>query len=138
MRRIVLIIIAVIVLAYAWSASRQPAESGIAADSTSEIASVPPPKPAALPAFLPSEAHRMVERIQHGGPFAYPQDGAVFGNREKLLPHQPRGYYREYTVVTPGLKHRGARRIVTGGTPPGVWYYTDDHYRHFRRFEVAR
>ncbi len=91
-----------------------------------------------LAAFLPTEARRMVGLIQVGGPFAHSQDGAIFGNREKLLPHKPRGYYREYTVVTPGLNHRGARRIVTGGTPPEVWYYTQDHYRHFRRFEVVQ
>ncbi|MGB6142711.1 MAG: ribonuclease domain-containing protein, partial [Rhodanobacter sp.] len=53
-------------------------------------------------------------------------------------PKEPRGYYHEYTVETPGARNRGARRIVTGGTPPEVWYYTDDHYRSFRRFEVAR
>jgi len=62
----------------------------------------------------------------------------VFGNYEGLLPKEPRGYYHEYTVETPGARNRGARRIVTGGTPPEVWYYTDDHYRSFRRFEVAR
>lgn len=80
----------------------------------------------------------MVELIANGGPFAHRQDGEVFGNREGLLPAKPRGYYHEYTVVTPHLDHRGARRIITGGMPPDVWYYTDDHYRHFRRFEVPR
>lgn len=59
----------------------------------------------------------------------------MFFNREGLLPAKPRGYYREFTVDTPGLSHRGARRIVTGGDPPEVWYYTDDHYASFRRFE---
>jgi ribonuclease T1 len=59
----------------------------------------------------------------------------VFFNREGRLPSRPRGYYREYTVDTPGLGHRGARRIVTGGEPPDVWYYTDDHYDSFRPFE---
>ena len=54
-----------------------------------------------------------------------------------LPPGKPRGYYREYTVRTPGLNHRGARRIVTGGDPPREWYYTDDHYDSFRRFEVT-
>jgi ribonuclease T1 len=80
----------------------------------------------------------MVHRITNGGPYEHRQDGAVFGNYEGLLPAQPRGYYHEYTVQTPGVRSRGARRIVTGGTPPVVWYYTDDHYRSFRRFEVGR
>ena len=88
----------------------------------------------ALPAFLPPEAARTVALIQRGGPFPYRQDGGVFGNREGLLPCQPRGWYREYTVDTPGLSHRGARRIVTGGHPPRDWYYTDDHYDSFRAF----
>ncbi len=60
----------------------------------------------------------------------------MFGNRERRLPQRPRGYYREYTVRTPDLGHRGARRIVTGGDPPDVWYYTDDHYETFRDFQV--
>ena len=67
--------------------------------------------------------------------FAHPQDGSVFGNRERRLPRREHGYYREYTVPTPGLKHRGARRIVTGGDPPAEWYYTADHYGSFRRFD---
>ena len=89
-------------------------------------------------ASLPPQARAMVQLIAAGGPFAHSQDGAVFGNYEGLLPQQPRGYYHEYTVETPGARTRGARRIITGGTPPEVWYYTDDHYRSFRRFEVNR
>ena len=89
-------------------------------------------------ASLPPQARAMVQRIAAGGPFEHRQDGAVFGNYEGSLPKEPRGYYHEYTVETPGARNRGARRIVTGGTPPEVWYYTDDHYRSFRRFEVAR
>lgn len=89
-----------------------------------------------LPAFLPREARKMVATIQRGGPFRHRQDGNVFGNREGLLPQKQRGYYREYTVDTPGVDHRGTRRIVTGGTPPQVWYYTDDHYDSFRAFDV--
>lgn len=90
-----------------------------------------------LPAFLPQEAQATIALIQRGGPYPYRQDGQVFGNRESLLPRQPRGWYREYTVDTPGLHHRGARRIVTGGNPPREWYYSSDHYRSFRRFEVG-
>ncbi|WP_036165672.1 ribonuclease domain-containing protein [Noviluteimonas dokdonensis] len=91
----------------------------------------------ALPAFLPVEARDTVALIQRGGPFPHPQDGSVFQNRERHLPDMPRGFYREYTVDTPGLDHRGARRIVTGGQPPSTWYYTDDHYDSFRSFDVA-
>lgn len=86
---------------------------------------------------LPPEAVDTLQLIQRGGPFPHRQDGTVFQNREGLLPQRPRGYYREYTVRTPGLSHRGARRIVTGGNPPEVYYYTEDHYRSFRRLEVA-
>ena len=82
-------------------------------------------------ADLPREARATVELIQQGGPFPYRKDGVTFGNRERLLPQARRGYYREYTVSTPGSRDRGARRIVTGSN--GELYYTDDHYRSFRR-----
>ena len=82
-------------------------------------------------ASLPSEGKQTLELIKAGGPFPYKQDGRVFSNREALLPKQKRGYYREYTVKTPGARDRGARRIVAGR--PGEYYYTDDHYRSFRR-----
>lgn len=91
---------------------------------------------AAAPAFLPAEARDLLRRIAAGGPFEHRQDGSTFQNRERRLPAQPRGYYREYTVETPGAGDRGARRIVTGGDPPSEYYYTDDHYRSFRRFEA--
>lgn len=90
---------------------------------------------ARLPAFLPAEARRTITLIQRGGPFPHRQDGSVFGNREGHLPQKQRGWYREYTVDTPGLSHRGARRIVTGGNPPRDWYYTSDHYDSFRAFD---
>jgi len=103
-------------------------------------AATPGQAPATNPApdALPAEAADMLQRIARGGPFEHRQDGAVFGNYEGLLPKQPRGYYHEYTVQTPGARNRGARRIVTGGTPPVVWYYSDDHYRSFRRLETSR
>ena len=82
-------------------------------------------------AALPGEARHTVQLIRRGGPFPYDRDGVVFGNFERLLPLRERGYYREYTVPTPGVKHRGARRIVSGRG--GELYYTDDHYRSFRR-----
>lgn len=91
-----------------------------------------------LPAFLPAEARDTLDLIARGGPFPHRQDSATFGNREKHLPAKPRGYYREYTVDTPGLDHRGARRIITGGQPPDVYYYTDDHYDSFRAFTVEK
>jgi len=95
--------------------------------------------PEALPvvalAALPAEAQSVYALIHRGGPFHYDRDGIVFGNREQILPAKPRGYYHEYTVRTPGAKNRGARRIICGGPAraPDDCYYTDDHYRSFRR-----
>ena len=86
-------------------------------------------------AGLPPEAIETLALIQRGGPFPYRKDGTTFQNRERLLPAKPRGYYREYTVPTPGARDRGARRIVTGGNPPEVFYYTADHYSSFRQIE---
>jgi ribonuclease T1 len=93
------------------------------------------PRPAAIAdipyAVLPAEARATIALIRKGGPFPYAKDGAIFGNREALLPRQHRGYYREYTVKTPGERTRGARRIIWG--KGGEFYYTADHYNHFRR-----
>ena len=100
---------------------------------------------------LPPEAHDTLRLILAGGPFPFERDGITFGNREGLLPPAPRGHYREYTVITPGLQHRGARRIVVGCEREpaakavqaplrmphcrggGEFFYTADHYRSFRR-----
>jgi len=82
-------------------------------------------------AELPVEAQATMSAIHRGGPFPYARDGSLFFNREGLLPEAPRGYYREYTVPTPGAGNRGARRIVSG--EKGELYYTADHYRSFRR-----
>jgi len=82
-------------------------------------------------AELPREARESISLIRKGGPFPFPRDGAVFGNFEKRLPAKARGYYREYTVRTPGARDRGARRIVAGRD--GELYYTDDHYQSFKR-----
>ena len=90
------------------------------------------------PDGLPPEALETLQLIERGGPFPHRQDGTVFQNRERLLPDRARGYYREYTVRTPGARDRGARRIVTGGDPPEVFYYTADHYRSFRKLEAPR
>jgi ribonuclease T1 len=86
---------------------------------------------------LPEQAMQTYALIHRGGPFASSKDGVVFGNRERLLPSRTRGYYREYTVPTPGLRHRGKKRMVCGGPPrvPDVCYYTADHYASFRRIE---
>lgn len=82
-------------------------------------------------ADLPPEAAETVELIDAGGPYPYDEDDGVFGNFEELLPDRERGYYREYTVETPGLDHRGARRIVAGSA--GELYWTSDHYQSFER-----
>ena len=95
-----------------------------------------PDLPAVAVAALPAEAKSVESAIRRGGPFAYPKDGIVFANRERLLPAQPRGFYREYTVPTPGAHDRGARRIVCGGpqpTAPVACYYTANHYSTFHR-----
>jgi ribonuclease T1 len=86
-------------------------------------------------AGLPESAVQTYKLIHQGGPFAHEKDGVVFGNRERLLPVQKRGYYHEYTVTTPGSHDRGARRMVCGGptSRPDNCYYTDDHYASFRK-----
>jgi ribonuclease T1 len=89
---------------------------------------------------LPAQAQETHRLILAGGPFPHAKDGVVFGNRERLLPRKARGFYREYTVKTPGARTRGARRIVCGGTPPTApeaCYYTDDHYASFKRIRAA-
>lgn len=80
---------------------------------------------------LPPQARDTLALIAKGGPFPYDKDGTIFNNRERRLPGKPRGYYREYTVKTPGARNRGARRIVTGSD--GDKWYTEDHYETFRR-----
>jgi ribonuclease T1 len=90
---------------------------------------------------LPRQGQATYGLILQGGPFPYEKDGVVFGNRERLLPAQQRGYYREYTVPTPGSRNRGARRIVCGGkirVKPVACFYTDDHYASFRQIVVNK
>ena len=87
-------------------------------------------------AQLPPEARAVDGLIRSGGPFKSQKDGVVFGNRERILPAKPRGFYHEYTVPTPGAHNRGARRIVCGGKPPTspeACFYTSDHYTTFQR-----
>jgi len=152
MRRPLWIIVALLLLGlWLWSqqGARVPVQppAGASPAATAPRPSFPAAAPEApvaaaagesrYPDFLPPEAHDVLRRIAQGGPFEYRQDGGIFQNRERRLPQRPRGYYREYTVETPGSRDRGARRIVTGGEPPGEYWYTDDHYRSFRRFEVT-
>lgn len=113
-----------------------PGLQGAPAAPVPAPATATPGKDSGLPAFLPAEARATIALIQRGGPFPHRQDGSTFGNREQQLPQRARGYYREYTVDTPGARTRGTRRIVTSGDPPEAWYYTDDHYASFRSFTV--
>lgn len=112
----------VLALSAGWVASKgSPAADGV---SVVALQALPPQA---------RETHRL---IHEGGPFPYAKDGVVFGNRERLLPAHPRGYYREYTVKTPGSRDRGARRMVCGGAVPAkpeVCFYTADHYASFQR-----
>jgi ribonuclease T1 len=107
-------------LAQARSLADRPAESKSAVIQVAE---------------LPRQGRETYELIRQGGPFPYDKDGSVFGNRERLLPSERRGFYREYTVATPGSRDRGARRIVCGGPQraPHACYYTADHYASFRK-----
>jgi ribonuclease T1 len=104
--------------------ARAPTEPATAADSATIRA-----------AELPRQGQQTLERIRAGGPFPFEKDGSVFGNRERLLPVKTRGWWREYTVTTPGSRDRGARRIVCGGPvrEPHACYYTADHYASFRK-----
>lgn len=119
-------------------------ESPAGADATPDLATAEaagrnPSRPRGVPApafaddGLPPEAHATLALIARGGPYPHRQDGTVFNNFERRLPARPRGWYREFTVRTPGLSHRGPRRIVTGGQPPSEYWYTEDHYASFRR-----
>lgn len=141
MRRRHLGLLAAIVLIGLWLWTKRSDNGDLhppVATPAGEVAApAPAPAPTAqYPDFLPREAHDVLTRIAQGGPYAHRQDGSVFQNREKRLPSQQRGYYREYTVETPGSDDRGARRIITGGDPPVEYWYTQDHYRSFRRFAL--
>ncbi|MFD7655715.1 ribonuclease domain-containing protein [Actinosynnema sp. NPDC059797] len=87
---------------------------------------------------LPTQATDTVRLIQRGGPYPYSQDDQTFYNREGVLPACPTGYYREYTVKTPGISTRGARRIVTGNATPKLYFYTADHYATFTLVDITR
>ena len=123
-----------IILLLLWSQGLLPigkGSTGLGSSGSSPANTTASP---ALRGQLPAEAHQTFALIVRGGPFPYDKDGTTFGNRERLLPQQKRGYYREYTVPTPRAKNRGARRIVCGGwqpAQPDACYYTADHYQSF-------
>ena len=128
--------------AVATTADAVPAATTAESVATTVGSTTAEPDPTAVPddgfdrvalADLPPEAGDTLELIDSGGPFPYRQDDQEFQNREGILPDRPPGYYREYTVETPGSDDRGARRIITGDD--GETYYTDDHYESFRRVE---
>lgn len=124
---------ATLALALTLSGLALPDATVWARESSTAVAASLPTVPLA---DLPAQAQATERLVRSGGPFLYEKDGIVFGNRERLLPRQSRGYYREYTVPTPGARDRGARRLVCGGRQPrnpDACFYTDDHYASFRR-----
>jgi ribonuclease T1 len=125
MQRLLLL---VLVFCLSGLVSPDPAQARGFSDETAALGNI-------AQADLPPEARYVLAAIRRGGPFPYAKDGVVFGNRERALPRQARGYYTEYTVRTPGTRGRGARRIVVGGVPAESrdLYYSDDHYQTFRR-----
>jgi ribonuclease T1 len=115
------------------STGRPPATAGPTGRPTATSRPGADGLPTVAVAALPVEAQQVLRLVDAGGPFPYSQDGAVFGNVERLLPAHPRGWYHEYTVRTPGSRDRGARRIISG--QDGARYYTADHYDSFARVE---
>lgn len=119
------------------TADRSPATSTTSrtrSDTSSTTGATTPARASTLPTIsvdqLPRQGVEVLALIETEGPFPYRQDGGVFQNREGILPEHEAGYYREYTVETPGSSDRGARRIIVGAR--GERYYTDDHYSSFR------
>ncbi len=122
----ILFLIVFVGLAYTFQGDIGQVLQNMSAEPVSTLAGIGAPQ---------SELDATLSLIKRGGPFPHSRDGIVFENREKLLPGRVRGYYREYTVPTPGASHRGARRVVSGGNPPEVFYYTEDHYQSFREIK---
>jgi guanyl-specific ribonuclease Sa len=136
MRRSHLWLLAIVALLGLWLWSKRSGDGELRAPQTPAVTQAV--DGSVYPGFLPVEAHPVLSRIVSGSRQPFRQDGSVFQNREGRLPPQPAGYYREYTVPTPGSGDRGPRRIVTGGDPPVEFWYTADHYGSFRRFELER
>lgn len=134
-RRVSAALIGLLVLVAGGALGRHALSGPPVGDRPSVVASV-----AGLPvrplSQLPPQAARVWQLIQHGGPFRYRQDGAVFGNREGRLPLRQSGFYREYTVPTPGEHDRGPRRLITGDA--AELYYTGDHYVSFVAVDPER
>ncbi|WP_323746641.1 ribonuclease domain-containing protein [Catenulispora pinisilvae] len=127
-RALMLLLAALVALAGCGGGSDSGSGTGSSGKSTTSVA-----KPAGMASIaesaLPAEARDVIKRIDDGGTFQYRQDGVTFQNRERRLPSEPSGYYREYTVATPGAADRGARRLILGRK--GELYYTPDHYGSF-------
>jgi guanyl-specific ribonuclease Sa len=125
---------ALIVIAVAWALMSTQSSTPAATNSSGSTTSTPGVTTCPLPT-LPPEVADTVRLIQSNGPFPFPRnDGVVFGNREGHLPDQAKGYYHEYTVITPGARNRSTRRVITGGGPvtdPRRYFYTADHYDSF-------
>ena len=129
-RRVLWLVIAVVAAAaIVWTLDRHEATERATAGLNRSLVFVD--------STVPPEANTTLALIAAGGPFPHHRDGSTFQNREHQLPNHPGGYYHEYTVETPGAPDRGGRRIVTGGNPPAVYYYSEDHYQTFRRLEVT-
>ena len=121
-----------LVFAFSYSNNSQARDSSVKAGASTNIGVI-------AVSELPKQGRETLELIRRGGPHPYTKDGTVFGNRERILPKENRGYYKEFTVKTPGSRDRGARRIVCGGnlTNPvaSICYYTADHYASFKRIK---
>ena len=124
-RPLIALVVLVLALGIGYAVSALHSDSGSPAVGVVDLSALPP------------QAARTVHLIESGGPFPYPEnDGVTFHNYEHELPSEPDGYYREYTVPTPGSPDRGARRIITGRG--GQYYYTGDHYETFQRVDVHK
>jgi ribonuclease T1 len=128
-------LLAVVLAACGATAAGTSASVATAPASTSAAGSLAPAQPTTdlrtvVVAKLPAEAVGTLRLIASDGPYPFAKDGATFSNREGLLPRHSSGWYREFTVVTPGSGDRGARRIIAG--QDGSRFYTSDHYASFR------
>jgi ribonuclease T1 len=142
MRWLMLVFLAAMVFMAWWRPDAMLRDDAAVVHPGDAVPALPAPTqtqtPRAAARDLPPEVDATLDLIAAGGPFPYERDGLVFGNFEGRLPARKRGWYREYTVPTPGVGHRGARRIVTGGEPASEFWYTDDHYESFRPIEGKR
>jgi ribonuclease T1 len=134
-RRVSAALIGLLVLVAGGALGRHALSALSVGDRPSVVSSTAGPPVRAL-SQLPPQAAQVWQLIQHGGPFRYRQDGTVFGNREGRLPPRQSGFYREYTVPTPGEPDRGPRRLITGGA--AELYYTGDHYVSFVAVDPKR